>query len=367
MTVTAHRLARKELPQIDNVGVVLSRLAPPQARTGDGGGQAEQLAFLRDKLAAATLGAWYTRAFQRWERATPPTPWRRVLRFKTDGPLTVGMGESSPLENGLSLHATCGTPILPGSSLKGLCRSWCSRHFEEGDWAEGGPGFRTMFGAGGDDGEAGTVDFLDGLLVPNTGGFRLEVLTPHHGAYYRGRTDDEAPRGWEKLVPVHFLAVEGHFRVVLEGPPQWLEPAVQILVAALSREGVGSKTRAGHGRLSLVDEEKPTVAGPGGDPGGRGRAFARVLAAHAQNVQQLEAAVRAWVLRQPVALPDVAALPRDDAATCREVAVWLDTRNNRKRWNRQLRNAKKARAAQELLDFVNQWIGGSGSTPAPAR
>ncbi|RME22744.1 MAG: hypothetical protein D6798_15085 [Deltaproteobacteria bacterium] len=355
MTVTAHHLVRKELPQIDNVGVVLSRLAPPQARRGDRTGQDEQLAFLRDRLAAARPGAWYTRAFRRWQRATPPTAWRRVLRFKTDGPLTVGMGEASPLENGLSLHATCGTPILPGSSLKGLCRSWCSRHFEDGPWAPGRDGFRTLFGTGGDDGEAGGVDFLDGLLEPNTGGFRLEVLTPHHGAYYR---EEGAPRGWEKLVPVHFLAVEGSFRVVLEGPPQWLEPAVEILVAALSREGVGSKTRAGHGRLSLVEEEKPAVPGPGGGPGDGGGAFARVLAAH-ENVQQVQDAVRAWVLRQPVALDDVAALPRDDAATCREVAAWLDTKANRKRWNKQLENAKKAAAAQAQLDFVNQWSTGS--------
>ena len=43
---------------------------------------------------------------------------------ETKARLSVGFGNTTPLETGLTLHRLYGVPYLPGTALKGLCRSW---------------------------------------------------------------------------------------------------------------------------------------------------------------------------------------------------------------------------------------------------
>ena len=47
-----------------------------------------------------------------------------ALHLKTEGPFVTGLGRNHPVENGFAWHQTLGTPYLPGSSVKGVDRSW---------------------------------------------------------------------------------------------------------------------------------------------------------------------------------------------------------------------------------------------------
>ncbi|HHO51150.1 MAG TPA: type III-B CRISPR module RAMP protein Cmr6 [Deltaproteobacteria bacterium] len=223
----------------DNPGLLLQRLAPPL--------NGEPYRRFICALADTRLPPSYSKAFRRWQRRTPPgVPWRRVIRLRTEGLVLVGLGEAAPGENGLTTSYPWGAPTIPGSALKGAVRALCNQRFPDGDpWGPGGEALEILLGAGGHEGQAGAVDFLDAWIEPD-GRFADDVLTPHHADYYRGQAP---PRGWEGPNPVTFAGARGHFRVVLEGSGAWLDRAEVLLLDALRILGVGGKTRAGYGRL----------------------------------------------------------------------------------------------------------------------
>ncbi len=243
---------------IDNVGLAHDKLAHLNATLGS----SAQNEFLRRLASQGRVPPTYPKAFERWVRFTLPgehAGLRRIVRTGTSqGRVLCGMGAPTPTENGLTLHAVHGTPILPGSSLKGIARAWCHRVLhDDPEWGPGGTSFHVMFGrAPGkgreEGGESGVLRFLDALWVP--GGqapWAAEILTPHHSHYYRG---DRPPDGIEGPNPVTFLAAQGTFRFVIEGPEGWVERGAEILALALAEQGVGAKSRAGYGRFVLTDE-----------------------------------------------------------------------------------------------------------------
>jgi CRISPR-associated protein Cmr6 len=46
------------------------------------------------------------------------------IKAKAMSKLSIGFGNSTPLETGLTLHRLHGLPCIPGTSIKGICRSW---------------------------------------------------------------------------------------------------------------------------------------------------------------------------------------------------------------------------------------------------
>ncbi|MCY3985840.1 MAG: RAMP superfamily CRISPR-associated protein, partial [Candidatus Dadabacteria bacterium] len=68
-----------------------------------------------------------------------------------------GLGRSHPVENGFAWHASLGVPFLPGSSVKGMIRSWAianaSRQIDE----------TTLNRVLGEPGRLGEVHFLDAV------------------------------------------------------------------------------------------------------------------------------------------------------------------------------------------------------------
>lgn len=48
----------------------------------------------------------------------------RQLTGRTSSRLVVGLGTSTPMETGLTLHRLYGVPYLPASAIKGVCRAW---------------------------------------------------------------------------------------------------------------------------------------------------------------------------------------------------------------------------------------------------
>lgn len=118
--------------------------------------------------------------------------------------LVTGTGRAHPTENGFSWHHSLGVPYVPGTSLKGVVRSWT----EETGRPLG------EFGEQAHVGSVGVLDALPDRPVPLV----VEVLTPH----YANWSSAEPPGDWGKPVPIPYLAVE-------EG--------ATFLVAALPRRG----------------------------------------------------------------------------------------------------------------------------------
>ncbi len=182
-----------------------------------------------------------------------------VCCFKNVSRFMTGLGRAHPLENGFTWHHTLGVPFLPGSSLKGLLRSW-SRE-ETGVFEESSSGHRRFledqqtarqFGS---QEQVGDLVFLDMLpmLQPR---LVVEVMTPHYGPYYQS---GEMPGDWHSPIPIKFLATDAGFEwqvAVLgsRGPLSEEERTFveNLLTGALEWSGAGAKTAVGYGRFERI-------------------------------------------------------------------------------------------------------------------
>lgn len=173
--------------------------------------------------------------------------------FRIIGRMVIGIGGENVLETGLTLHHIYGTPIIPGTALKGLVSHYCNQAWGIVDdrFKVGGTYHQTIFGTTED---SGHIIFHDAWITPDTlkESLQPDVMTPHHSEYYSGKA---APTDFDDPNPVTFLSVVGTFHVAVscdvpgdEGE-KWVELAFGMLSDALRERGIGGKTNAGYGRL----------------------------------------------------------------------------------------------------------------------
>ena len=235
-------------------------------------GEAKRLLLEEAILASRNTREIYEKAFARWVQYTSGYEARNL---KVRGRLVIGLGTESVLETGLTLHHTYGTPILPGTGLKGLASHYCDKVWgaakegeefrreikfvEEGkNRTRCGKYYETLFGVTED---AGHIVFHDAWILPDslsgpTRGLVMDVMTPHHGDYYMAQPETApAPTDFDDPNPVTFLSVAGDFRVVVacdsatDAAGKWAKLAMQLVTEALAHWGVGGKTNSGYGRL----------------------------------------------------------------------------------------------------------------------
>jgi CRISPR-associated protein Cmr6 len=198
----------------------------------------------------------YELAFKRWEAATKGLA---EADLTVHGRLIVGLGGENVLETGLTLHHTYGTPIIPGSALKGLAAHYCDQVWGDNKSefkAGGGKYYQILFG---DTEDAGHIVFYDAWITPESLPDALihDVITPHHQDYYMSKPDNIIPpTDHDEPNPITFLSVRGTFRICLccdvpddEGGKGWTNLALQLLKEALGNWGVGGKTSSGYGRM----------------------------------------------------------------------------------------------------------------------
>jgi CRISPR-associated protein Cmr6 len=179
-----------------------------------------------------------------------------VFTAEARGRIVVGLGAHSVRETNLALLHTWGVPYLPGSALKGLASAAAHQLGADPAWKKAGKQtphgdeHARMFG---DPKTAGYVVFHDAWWIPEnavTLPLDLDVMTVHHPDYYRdGRS---APADWDEPNPVGFLTAQGKYLVALSGPDAWVERAGAWLSAGLRELGLGAKTQAGYGRMTLT-------------------------------------------------------------------------------------------------------------------
>lgn len=251
----------------------------------------------------------YAQAFERWKESFRD-PADRVRELALESRLLVGHGNPSGVDIGITLHRTWGTPVIPGSALKGLLAHYMDTLFgsedagapeSEAPAAAGersryrgavrrgarvvkGPGdvYRGIFGApdaeeddkarslGLPNGAArGLVTFHDALYVPGSAPsdcpFAMDVITVHQKSYYDS-AGGTWPNDYDDPNPVSFLTVQPgtRFLLALSGKLGWTGLVEELLLEALRDWGVGGKTTSGYGRLVPKEVARPRpVAVPG--------------------------------------------------------------------------------------------------------
>jgi CRISPR type III-B/RAMP module RAMP protein Cmr6 len=199
-----------------------------------------------------------------------------LFNASLDWRMVIGLGGKTVLETDITLHHLYGIPIIPGSALKGLTRSYVTTEYKQYYIPENQPEeqrkpskktdedhleIKRIFGS---QEQVGTVTFFDAMPLPGTANFVLDIMNPHYPDYYSGSkapTNDQDPR------PITFLAVQNAtftFALALRNPHDLehkddLDKAKGWLQEALQKYGVGGKTSAGYGYFK---KEMPSIESP---------------------------------------------------------------------------------------------------------
>ncbi len=214
-----------------------------------------------------------------------------VCGMTTQWRLNTGLGRKGSLETGFTFNRY-GFPLLPGSSIKGVARSFAlyqvaglleteqpneldellslerAKFNKEFPAAFPSPSaeavkkvdqFRRVFGCLD---YAGEAIFLDGIPV-QAPALVIDIMNPHYPDYYRDPTRQTPATSWQSPVPVHFLTVGPGTRFEFAiawrrhpADPERKALATDWMVGGLTELGIGAKTSAGYGYF--------TSAGPGG-------------------------------------------------------------------------------------------------------
>ena len=239
----------------------------------------------RAVTACARTRSLYSEAFKRWARMVGNGAVSEIVQVA--GRAVIGLGAESPLETGLTLHHTYGTPIIPGSALKGLAAHYCHQVWgaAEPEFKKTGSAFTTIFGTTED---SGHIIFADAWVTPDSleGSLLLDVMTVHHPNYYQP-AEPLPPSDFDDPNPIAFLSIRGKFQLFVkcDVPGQegdrWARLAMDLLLEALDRWGIGGKTAAGYGRMVRANSATPapnnfpgtsgTVQGRTGHPNSQGQ------------------------------------------------------------------------------------------------
>ncbi|ACV63729.1 CRISPR-associated RAMP protein, Cmr6 family [Desulfofarcimen acetoxidans DSM 771] len=180
----------------------------------------------------------------------------KMCVLATEWRFVSGLGREHPVENGFAWHHTLGTPYLPGTSFKGVIRSWVENQEENylpGD--EKGDVINRIFGPRDkSEKKLGSVLFFDALPVDPVR-LEAEIMTPHYSDYYRDKTP---PADWLKPEPIQFLTVAPGQAFIFAVAPchpeeeqskKDVQKVFQWLEEALTWQGAGAKTAVGYGRF----------------------------------------------------------------------------------------------------------------------
>jgi len=230
-----------------------------------------QKLFTAARKALFSSKAIYQKAFSRFQETIKTRPSHVSHFLKTKNRLIIGLSSSSSVETGVTLHHIYGTPIIPGSAIKGLTSHFCNIVWGEKDsnFKSGQKYHKIIFGNNDD---SGHIIFYDAWIIPGSikpdadAGLIFDIMTPHHQDYYQG---DRPPTDFDDPNPISFLSIHGVFLFILgcdvadEQGEKWAALTMNILTEALTHWGIGGKTSAGYGRFEL---ESSSGSGTGNEP-----------------------------------------------------------------------------------------------------
>lgn len=284
------RLLQTRADKCLNLGLILARFIPHEAIRNDdiynnngrvtGKVRSKWLAQTLTRFSGSALEDLIAANYMRWIALT-----HDASRFELQarGRVIVGLGGKGPLEFGITLHPLTGLPYIPGSALKGLCRSYALltlaahndvsvavetetlKKLDEAltagmyDHLPEAIHYRLAFGSRDNAGGCIFYDAVLNYLHPDTQIFTLDVMTPHFPKYYTS-SGKKAPDDSDNPNPVSYITVtEGVFfafaigrRTGFKGGDDTLKQARRWLRAALQELGIGAKTAQGYGVFAPV-------------------------------------------------------------------------------------------------------------------
>lgn len=193
----------------------------------------------------------------RWQRMAQSFPYTLKFQASPEWRMIVGLGQSSILETSMTLNRISGIPVIPGSALKGLAASYamlCVLEKAERLEAEQDENFKAIFGT---QNSAGKIIFFDAVPI-EAPKLEPDIMNNHHQEYYNGQTAYPAP--YQNPVPIYFLTLgkSTKFDFAIAGQDNTPETKKLVsqadtwLKAGLSEFGVGAKTSAGYGYMTLL-------------------------------------------------------------------------------------------------------------------
>lgn len=275
-------------------GLLLDRFAPQEAF---GTGKRDWLAAItqvgldRDLLQAQR---------KRWQETVMPSLFDSVplLRLQTASRLVVGLGAEHALETAITLDRNSGVPVIPGSALKGVARTFAligiaqllqftDQQIETAlntldNWLSGAEikwealetygstklnqeqvdtlvqwveTFRNVFGYVGG---VGRSIFFNAIYAGNSNPFEVDVMTPHFGKYY---IEHVAPSDDQNPVPVPYLVVRENLTFLFAvGAKTSFDVQIAKQARFWLREGlivygVGAKTAQGYGIFQKLPQK----------------------------------------------------------------------------------------------------------------
>ncbi|MEQ9714985.1 MAG: type III-B CRISPR module RAMP protein Cmr6 [Candidatus Asgardarchaeia archaeon] len=201
--------------------------------------------------------------------------------------LVVGLGQANVFEVSIKLHRNYGFPFIPGSSLKGIAKSYSYMLFNEVIDKNLSKELRDIFDGKKSLGETkidkneyvtlkdktksvilsleealeifgtqtleGDIIFFDSFPDPDTLSLEFDIMAPHYGPYYVG---DAIPGDWHDPTIIKFLTISRGAKFYFwlssrNNNSSLLKKAVILLKCSLSQLGVGAKTALGYGLFSI--------------------------------------------------------------------------------------------------------------------
>ncbi|MCS7072808.1 MAG: type III-B CRISPR module RAMP protein Cmr6 [Anaerolinea sp.] len=277
-------------------GLLLDRFVPEEAF---GTGKRDWLAAVaRSGLNTELLDAQRERWFETVE--APRFNSVLVLQLQTASRLVVGLGAEHALETAITLDRSSGMPIIPGSALKGVARTYALIKIAQqlpfrdeqietalntlDNWLSAETLkratlndyglreldderreklfdliklFRLIFGYVG---VAGCIIFFHGIYAGDGNPFEVDVMTPHFSSYYTTAANRPAPSDDQNPVPVPYLVVKPRqkfwFAIGIRQAQdvELAGVALDYLKHGLTIYGVGAKTAQGYGLFRDISQ-----------------------------------------------------------------------------------------------------------------
>lgn len=183
-----------------------------------------------------------------------------LLFVKNRERFVTGLGGNHPLETGFVWEHNLGVPYLPGTSLKGLVRSWAI------SWEQANTGdIKRIFGSDQQGGQAavGSVIFFAMLPVEPVK-LAVDIMTPHYSEYYQNAAKgNNPPADWYSPNPIPFLTVAVEQDFITGIAPRCcgnlrhqtdISIVKEWMIQALAVMGAGAKTAVGYGRFDVNEQ-----------------------------------------------------------------------------------------------------------------
>ena len=166
----------EQVKQCKNLDLLLNKYVPQTVLQSS----ARKNQWLRDIISNNVLDTNLSmHVYQRWLAMTSAAG-AQHFHAATDWHLAIGLSNETVLETDLTLHPLYGLPFIPGSALKGLCRTYVtgeidghrSKQIDEDDET-----IQRIFGS---PDQNGSVIFFDALPFEGKATFALDIINVHY-------------------------------------------------------------------------------------------------------------------------------------------------------------------------------------------